>query len=100
MVPTEELAHYFKIGGLRYIADSSIPQELKQTGWQVQIWQKEASDGTIVLQVIMGPNTTGETVGRRTDILQVLADGQVIVHWQHCEHNDPCTELFNALPKI
>jgi hypothetical protein len=100
MIPNEELPHYFNLGGLRYIDDSSIPQELKQAGWEVQIWQKEVSDGTLILQVVIGPSKAGEAVGRRTDVLQVLPDGQVIVHWENCEHNDPCTEFFDALPKI
>jgi hypothetical protein len=98
MVPTEELPRIFKLGGLRYIDDSSIPQELKQSGWEAQVWQKDVSDGTLIMQVIIGPNQTGEPVGRRTDVLQLLPNGKVSVHWDQCEHGDLCAELFDACP--
>jgi hypothetical protein len=99
MIPTEELQPLFELGGLRYVDNSLIPATMKDAGWSTEIWQKETSDGHVVIQTFYGPNSAGEPVCLRKDALHILPDKQVKVYWELCEHSHPCNELFDLIPK-
>jgi hypothetical protein len=97
MIPESELPEVFRAVGVALVDDARIPDALRRAGWSAEVWQKEVSDGVLVIQVIFGPGAGGQPVGRRRDVLQVHPDNTVEVHWSHCEHDDPCAELYAAI---
>jgi hypothetical protein len=99
MIPIEELQPLFKQAGLCYVDNSLIPASMKDAGWSTEIWQKEASDGHVVVQIFFGPNSDGEPVCLRKDTLHISPDKQVTVCWDLCEHSHPCNEIFDLIPK-
>ena len=96
MITKKKLPEIFKASGLPFLDNDLIPANLRSIGWETEIFQKEVSDGVVLLQTVYGPNSIGEKVGRRRDVLHIKPDGSVVVFWEKCEHEDECRDLMQA----
>ena len=109
MLPIDLVRQLFTENGLVYIDNSQIPKDLQQLGWCSEIHQVARDDGWVdILQIVTGPDASGQAVKRREDFLAIQLNGdsdqqaidQVISVWIDEERylkSDPCEELLDNM---